>query len=285
MLIISHDLSVLGRRLRPGRGDVRRPRRRGRAGRRGVRPTPLHPYTRALSRPFPRIGDPAARYAPSGLAGDPPDPRDLPPGCSFAPRCPRGVDACTAAEPPLRRGRGPPAAACIRVGGDDRDRRRRRSSRRPGSGSSSPPAPARSRAPSTGSTSRSGRARSSRSWGSPAPARRRWPARSSGCSGRPRARCGSTASRCDYSAGRCDASAPRCRWCSRTRPARSTRGRPSTSPSPRASGCTGGWPPTPRAVPRPTWSQRRCRRRACARRSGSSCATRTSSPAASGSGC
>ena len=41
---------------------------------------PLHPYTAALSGAFPRIGDPAARYAPAGLAGDPPDPRELPDG-------------------------------------------------------------------------------------------------------------------------------------------------------------------------------------------------------------
>ena len=32
---------------------------------------PLHPYSAALSGSFPRIGDPAARYAPSGLPGRP----------------------------------------------------------------------------------------------------------------------------------------------------------------------------------------------------------------------
>ena len=37
---------------------------------------PQHPYAKALSDAFPRIGDHAARYAPAGLAGDPPDPRD-----------------------------------------------------------------------------------------------------------------------------------------------------------------------------------------------------------------
>ncbi len=56
--------------------------------------SPTHPYARALSRSFPRVGDPAARYAPAGLAGDPPDPHDLPPGCSFAPRCARVIDDC-----------------------------------------------------------------------------------------------------------------------------------------------------------------------------------------------
>ena len=31
-----------------------------------------HPYTRALASAFPTIGDPASRFAPSGLPGDPP---------------------------------------------------------------------------------------------------------------------------------------------------------------------------------------------------------------------
>jgi peptide/nickel transport system ATP-binding protein len=78
--------------------------------------TPLHPYTAALSAAFPRIGDPAARYAPSGLPGDPPDPRELPPGCSFAPRCPIAIPACTAAEPPLMPAEGARRVACIRAG-------------------------------------------------------------------------------------------------------------------------------------------------------------------------
>ncbi len=77
---------------------------------------PRHPYAAALSSAFPRIGDPAARYAPSGLPGDPPDPRDLPTGCSFAPRCPLVLDACRKAEPPLLDLGSGRQAACIRVG-------------------------------------------------------------------------------------------------------------------------------------------------------------------------
>jgi peptide/nickel transport system ATP-binding protein len=61
------------------------------------------------------VGDAAARYAPAGLAGDPPDPHDLPPGCSFAPRCARMIDACTDEEPPLLE-IGGRLAACIRAG-------------------------------------------------------------------------------------------------------------------------------------------------------------------------
>ncbi len=100
MLLISHDLSVLAEtsdRIAVMYGG--RVIEQGPAGQ--LFTDPLHPYTTALGASFPRIGDPAARYAPVGLAGDPPDPRFLPPGCSFHPRCPIGVDECTTAEPPL----------------------------------------------------------------------------------------------------------------------------------------------------------------------------------------
>ena len=115
MLIISHDLSVLaevcdrvavmyaGRVVECGPADQ-------------VFLDPLHPYAAALSGAFPRIGDPAARYAPAGLAGDTPDPRDLPPGCPFAPRCPRHVAACDDAEPPLLEVLPGREVACIRAG-------------------------------------------------------------------------------------------------------------------------------------------------------------------------
>jgi peptide/nickel transport system ATP-binding protein len=115
LLIISHDLSVLasvcdrvavmyaGRIVESGTADQ-------------VFTQPLHPYSSALSNAFPRVGDPAARYTPAGLAGDPPDPRDLPAGCPFAPRCPRARDECTRAEPPLAAFPAGRAAACIRVG-------------------------------------------------------------------------------------------------------------------------------------------------------------------------
>jgi peptide/nickel transport system ATP-binding protein len=97
MIVISHDLSVLaetcaslavmyaGRIVEhgPSRALVRDPR---------------HPYTGALAAAFPKIGDPASRLAPAGLPGDPPDASVELPGCSFAPRCPVAMDACTSAE-------------------------------------------------------------------------------------------------------------------------------------------------------------------------------------------
>ncbi len=115
LVVISHDLSVLadvcdrvlvmyaGRVVETGSAD-------------DVFLRPLHPYAKALSAAFPRIGDHTSRYAPSGLAGDPPDPRMPPDGCSFSPRCPRVTDACREAEPPLLDFGGGRRAACIRVG-------------------------------------------------------------------------------------------------------------------------------------------------------------------------
>ena len=76
---------------------------------------PKHPYTKALAAAFPTIGDMRFRKAPLGLAGDPPDPRELPPGCPFVPRCSEAIDECSVAEPELL-GAGPMRhAACIRV--------------------------------------------------------------------------------------------------------------------------------------------------------------------------
>ncbi|XHM63168.1 ABC transporter ATP-binding protein [Streptomyces nigra] len=75
-----------------------------------------HPYARALSEAFPRIGDPASRFAPRGLPGDPPDPSDLPSGCAFHPRCPVALDSCTVDDPALRVSGTGRRAACVHVG-------------------------------------------------------------------------------------------------------------------------------------------------------------------------
>ncbi|MGW1394444.1 ABC transporter ATP-binding protein [Streptomyces nigra] len=75
-----------------------------------------HPYARALSEAFPRIGDPASRFAPRGLPGDPPDPSDLPSGCAFHPRCPVALDSCAVDDPALRVSGTGRRAACLHVG-------------------------------------------------------------------------------------------------------------------------------------------------------------------------
>ena len=77
--------------------------------------SPQHPYTAALAAAFPVIGDPRFRMAPSGLPGDPPDPRDLPSGCSFHPRCAVARPECATRDVELWPAGGGRRAACVRV--------------------------------------------------------------------------------------------------------------------------------------------------------------------------
>jgi peptide/nickel transport system ATP-binding protein len=60
---------------------------------------PLHPYTRALVGAFPSVRE--ERRSLAGLAGAPPDPRALPPGCEFHPRCRFARETCNLRRPPL----------------------------------------------------------------------------------------------------------------------------------------------------------------------------------------
>jgi peptide/nickel transport system ATP-binding protein len=115
LLIISHDLSVLGAAC-----DRLAVMYAGRVVEEGPSAEVLdraqHPYTRALSAAFPTIGDQSARFAPQGLPGDPPWPGDLPTGCPFHPRCRDAVAACAEVDVRLRDcGRGH-RAACVHVG-------------------------------------------------------------------------------------------------------------------------------------------------------------------------
>jgi peptide/nickel transport system ATP-binding protein len=113
VLFITHDLSTLAsvcRRLAvmyAGRIVEEGPSHE-------VFATPAHPYTQALAAAFPVIGDPAFRMNPSGLPGDPPDPRDLPSGCSFHPRCPQALPECPTLDAELwPAGPGRRAACCL----------------------------------------------------------------------------------------------------------------------------------------------------------------------------
>jgi peptide/nickel transport system ATP-binding protein len=112
MLFITHDLSVLaevsnrlavmyaGRIVEEGPAV-------------DVFADPKHPYTRALAGAFPQIGDERHVQSPKGLDGDPPDPREIPSGCSFHPRCPEVFERCLRVDPPLLAAGHSRRAACL----------------------------------------------------------------------------------------------------------------------------------------------------------------------------
>jgi peptide/nickel transport system ATP-binding protein len=59
------------------------------------------PYTEALLRSAPRLSNPSHTRLHT-IPGSPPDPINIPPGCSFAARCPYVQPKCLAETPPLR---------------------------------------------------------------------------------------------------------------------------------------------------------------------------------------
>jgi peptide/nickel transport system ATP-binding protein len=114
MIVISHDLSVLGETcdrlaiMYAGRIAETGPSR-------DLLGAPRHPYTRILARAFPRMGDPESRLAPAGLPGEPPDLRGEIAGCPFEPRCPEAVAACRSHEIELWPAGERRESACIKV--------------------------------------------------------------------------------------------------------------------------------------------------------------------------
>ena len=76
---------------------------------------PVHPYSRGLAKAFPTIGDHTSRMTPSGLAGDPPNPANLPSGCPFHPRCDVAIESCTTSDVRLREAAVGRHAACVHV--------------------------------------------------------------------------------------------------------------------------------------------------------------------------
>jgi peptide/nickel transport system ATP-binding protein len=116
ILFITHDLSTLAdicRRIAvmyAGRIVEEGPNDR-------VFADAAHPYTRALAAAFPVIGDASFRMKPAGLPGDPPDPRDVPSGCPFHPRCPVAIDICPSTTVELWPAGETREAACVHVPG------------------------------------------------------------------------------------------------------------------------------------------------------------------------
>ncbi|WJV45826.1 ABC transporter ATP-binding protein [Streptomyces flavofungini] len=120
LIMISHDLAVLSDTcdrlavMYAGRVVEEGPARE-------VYERARHPYGKALSAAFPRIGDLSSRFAPRGLPGDPPDPSALPSGCTFHPRCPEAIESCSTDDPALRAAGEARRAACVHVGAPGAD--------------------------------------------------------------------------------------------------------------------------------------------------------------------
>ena len=114
MIMISHDLSVLSatcQRLAvmyAGKIVEEGPAR-------DVFTDARHPYAEALAWAFPIIGDTRTRMSPRGLPGDPPDPADVPSGCSFHPRCAFVRPECSTKDMQLWPAGNGRVAACVRV--------------------------------------------------------------------------------------------------------------------------------------------------------------------------
>jgi oligopeptide/dipeptide ABC transporter ATP-binding protein len=97
LILITHDLSVIAetcdRVMVMYAGKVAEEGPVGEVFRR-----PRHPYTQKLLSAFPNIA--SDRRTLDVIPGAPPDLRDPPPGCRFAPRCPLVMAVCTEVVPP-----------------------------------------------------------------------------------------------------------------------------------------------------------------------------------------
>ena len=74
---------------------------------------PAHPYTQGLLAALPEMTGPRRRLA--AIPGGVPEPWNLPPGCAFAPRCPRVIPACDAGIPAFHATAPGHLAACLRA--------------------------------------------------------------------------------------------------------------------------------------------------------------------------
>lgn len=114
VIMISHDLALLADMcdrllvMYSGRVVESGPARE-------VFDDPRHPYTQALSRAFPRIGDPNSRRAPASLPGEPPRIGSIVTGCAFAARCPVVMPECSTADIDLWPAGPERTAACLRL--------------------------------------------------------------------------------------------------------------------------------------------------------------------------
>jgi peptide/nickel transport system ATP-binding protein len=112
-IIVTHDISVVaylssltavmyaGRIVETGPTDA-------------LTRAPAHPYTMGLMNASPDLERAAELLVP--IEGAPPDLRDPPRGCRFAPRCPFALDACRETDPAMVAVGEGHRAACLRAG-------------------------------------------------------------------------------------------------------------------------------------------------------------------------
>lgn len=115
LLLITHDLGVVADVA--DRAVVMYGGRVAESGSiREVYDHPAHPYTVGLMGSIPGLEGDRKRLNP--IVGSPPDPRHMPSGCAFHPRCPMAVEVCAETRPDLRLVSGRPTeqlSACHRA--------------------------------------------------------------------------------------------------------------------------------------------------------------------------
>ena len=99
LILITHDLGVVGE-VADRVAVMYAGRIVETGGIREVFGNPAHPYTVGLMNSVPRVDQRGQRLSP--IVGSPPNLADIPPGCSFHPRCPRAELLCRQERPSLR---------------------------------------------------------------------------------------------------------------------------------------------------------------------------------------
>jgi oligopeptide/dipeptide ABC transporter ATP-binding protein len=97
-VLISHDLSVVARMC--DRVAIMYLGRLVEIAAASELAQPRHPYTRALLAAAPRL-EAEQRVVGAIIESDPPNPRNLPSGCTFRTRCPHAAPQCAEIAPPL----------------------------------------------------------------------------------------------------------------------------------------------------------------------------------------
>jgi peptide/nickel transport system ATP-binding protein len=91
MILITHDLGVVAQ-MCDNVAVIYAGQIVEQGTKRDIFKTPKHPYTIGLFDSLPNLTGDEARLKP--ILGLPPDPSNLPKGCSFSPRCPQATEAC-----------------------------------------------------------------------------------------------------------------------------------------------------------------------------------------------